>query len=1542
MAETLRELVVSLSLSSDNFNANLKSVNQRIKEAESSFKLASAGVDGFENTMKGAAAKLTTLKTKLDQQNKAVEQHEQKLKKANDALDKSRESVTKQATSLDDSKRAHTALSGEIAKAEAAFKASAKATGDNSEESIRLSLEVDKLKEKEKALATEIKDGEKKLEAATKSVQKNEDAVSRAQTGLNSAKAEVKETTSAIDKLSAGLGKAGAGLGVLAAKAIQAGESMQAAGRYLSTRVTAPLAALGAYAFKAAVDFEDAFAGVRKTVNATEEEFARLEQSIKDMSLEVPSSTTEIAGVMEAAGQLGIATENLESFSRTMIDLGNSTNIGAAEAATAIAQFSNITGMAQGDANRFGSALVDLGNKFSTNEQAIMNMSMRLAAAGAQVGLSETQILGFATALSSVGIEAEAGGTAFSKVMKKMEVAVATGKNGLEDFAKVSGMSQKEFQKAWKEDAAGAIEAFIVGLSKMDEAGISAIVTLEDMGLKEVRLSDTLLRATNATEDFARAQSVAASAWSEGTALATEAETRYNTLASQLAMLKNKVSVAAQSLGDEMVPMAKRVIEAVSGLIDRFMALSTEQKEQIVKWAAIAAAVGPALLVFGKITSGAGKTVQAILGITRAMKSLGAVNLGWIGLAVAGVAGLAVAIKALVDSAETSDKVFGRLFSNTDQDTVERVKKAMDIEIEVNVSAGNYVEKIDEAIDGVKQKLMENGGLTEKESNAIVTAIATKTGLSLLGDALGKAFPKIDVQPVLDAITEAQEAINMMVEGLGLSETAQKHIEDMIAGGSTRDEIVEALMAYGIEEGVAQSAVDSIFVEMDKISAAAAALGLSSDAQIHIQNMARAGATNNEIIAALQSYGIPKDTAKATAKTITDEMGKIDAVVEGLDLSIDAAAHIGMLISQNASTEEIAEALRSFGVEPEAAKEAAEKITDSMGEIDATVEGIGISQGALDALELAATGDRQAIVALLKLYGLEEEDIQPIIDSYDLIAESLLGGLVAALNNAYEQLTDGKSDTKAVMQGIKDQLTEAFAEIVDEIKADAEARIAALDPTLGDYAERVAEIRSTQEADIEAVTGYEKASWGIISGLANASKSEVETAWADIAALLEEAGLLVAKYEDLEALVNQAGQRSAEIVKAGAARDPETAGSALGYANESYKLDTARIKAEYDATIADLNATFDDKNTEAYTAAADAAKATYDAANAARLEAYRQELAALWAGLAESLADMEPELAAKLQEQAELFDMQDTFQRMLDGYLETGKLDASALSDKMLEAVAAAGPGNWTPEELLGMSPDIVASKMNDALTIVMRQIGDGITETDMGWLDEVMQGSIEKGIYAPFENLDMTKPTNMVKVAMGLVGESAGEGLAEGMSESTDKATDAADDMADDTIKSARGTFGTFSPSKEFAKIGGDLVDGLVVGVQRSTWRIRLAMVAMAREAIKAAKAALGIESPSKLFRDEVGKMMVRGIAVGVESETEQQQKAIANAARHMTAAARGGAISEVSRVTNDSRNQSVIINIDRMDASSKQDVEALAQRIAALQVRRQRGYGY
>lgn len=405
-------------------------------------------------------------------------------------------------------------------------------------------------------------------------------------------------------------------------------KKMEDVGKSLTKYVTTPIVGAGVLSAKSAIDFESAFAGVRKTVEATEAQFAALEEGIRGMSREIPAAATEIAGVAEAAGQLGIETDSILGFTRTMIDLGESTNLSATDAATALARLANITQMPQDQFDRLGSTIVALGNNLATTEAEIVEMGTRLAGAGKQVGMSEAQILSFAGALSSVGIEAEAGGSAFSRVMSQMQLAVETGGQALTDFASVAGMSTAEFKRAFQEDATAAIIAFITGLGSAEERGQSAIKVLEDMGITEIRLRDALLRAAGAGDLFSNSIEIGTRAWEENTALTEEAKQRYETTAAQLAILKNNVYEVAMQFGETLLPQIQSVVNWLKELTAKFQNLTPEQQETIVKLGLLAAAIGPVLLTGSKLILTGSKLITLIKDIGAALSFLAANPVG--------------------------------------------------------------------------------------------------------------------------------------------------------------------------------------------------------------------------------------------------------------------------------------------------------------------------------------------------------------------------------------------------------------------------------------------------------------------------------------------------------------------------------------------------------------------------------------------------------------------------------------------------------------------------------------------------------------------------------------------------------------------------------------------------------------------------------------------------------------------------------------------------------------------------------------------------
>lgn len=354
----------------------------------------------------------------------------------------------------------------------------------------------------------------------------------------------------------------------------------------LTSLVAGFAAATGAIAAatKESIDFESSFTGVRKTVDASEAEFAALSAQIRQMSKDIPVNVNELNKIGEAAGQLGIKKEAIADFIHTMADIGVSTNLSADRAADALARLANITQMPQDQFRNLGSTVVALGNHLAATETDIVEMGLRLAGAGHTIGLTEAQILALAGALSSVGIDAEAGGTAFSKVMVDMADAVAgstkEARQRLADMAQVMGITTDQFKKRFKEDAAGALVDFVESLGKLQKAGGDIFGTLETLGMSEIRQRDALLRAAGAGDLFRESLEIGSRAWEENNALTAEAAKRYETTESKIGIAENTIRDMAITVGgpfkDAFGELVGAMADALKGEDDQVAKLTGE------------------------------------------------------------------------------------------------------------------------------------------------------------------------------------------------------------------------------------------------------------------------------------------------------------------------------------------------------------------------------------------------------------------------------------------------------------------------------------------------------------------------------------------------------------------------------------------------------------------------------------------------------------------------------------------------------------------------------------------------------------------------------------------------------------------------------------------------------------------------------------------------------------------------------------------------------------------------------------------------------
>jgi len=579
--------------------------------------------------------------------------------------------------------------------------------------------------------------------------------------------------------------KFGRGAQEVGNKISQVGQTVSGFGSALTRGVTAPIVAGAGLVVKAAIDYESAFAGVKKTVDETATvSYKNLSDGIRQMAKELPASAVEIANVAEVAGQLGIKAEDILSFSRTMIDMGESTNLSAEEAATAIAKVANIMGLTSDDYSRFGASVVDLGNNFATTEKDIVMMANRLAAGGKLAGLTAPEILGLATAMSSVGIEAEAGGTAMTQTLTAIGNAVSlTTKDSADDLAliaKVAGTTSEEFQQAWKEKPAEALQSFIKGLNTAREKGANMDAILMKLGMTGVRQGNMLKSLALSSDKMSAAVNRSNQAWKENTALTNEANKRYETTESQLKMFRNQLTDIAIEFGGPLIKAlreglnaAKPWIENLSELAKKFSSLSTEQQQNILKWGLFAAALGPALKLLGGGISVIGGFVKAIGGLSKGIGflsgsakylanlpvglnalagSAGAAETAMAGVstgagslsgafgALANPLGLIVGSIALVtaglvylgnekDKARIKTEEFGSQLSDTARGELRSFQKTVDETVTAVANFGTHAGDV-EKVTGAFKKLYDEVAESAEKANKRMEELGAKWGLS--------------------------------------------------------------------------------------------------------------------------------------------------------------------------------------------------------------------------------------------------------------------------------------------------------------------------------------------------------------------------------------------------------------------------------------------------------------------------------------------------------------------------------------------------------------------------------------------------------------------------------------------------------------------------------------------------------------------------------------------------------------------------------------------------------------------------------------------
>ena len=491
---------------------------------------------------------------------------------------------------------------------------------------------------------------------------------------------------------------------------------------------------------KFAIDFNNNFADVRKTVDGTDAQLNKIKQDIIDMTTvdinghsAIPQTTAELTELAAAGGQLGIKTENISGFTETMAMIESATNLAGEEGAKTLARFMNVTGTAQSEIQNVGSAIVDLGNHSATTEAEIAAMAQRMGKYSKTVGISAADTLGYSAALSSLGVEAQLGGSAIGRTWLSIETVVAKGGNSLKAFAKYAGVSANEFKQKWNTDPTGAFNGLLEGLN----ASENLTLALQELGIDNTQDIQVMQALVNSVDKVKESVQRSNNAWSENTALVNEFENKAGTTASQIQVMKNNLVEAGRSLGETFLPTINNGVTDIKNFAQGIANMSDGQKQALIttgKWVIGLGAAGKAT---SGVIKGIGNTADALSKIKKAQEvggvlakfapALTAIK-GAAPYAAAGIIAVTAAVKigkAAYDSWYKSQYKWTEGLSDADnkvQYSLDKYKQIANLQRALKDARGTIgnPKASQEQIDAAKAKIEEIKALLEEEYNLTI------------------------------------------------------------------------------------------------------------------------------------------------------------------------------------------------------------------------------------------------------------------------------------------------------------------------------------------------------------------------------------------------------------------------------------------------------------------------------------------------------------------------------------------------------------------------------------------------------------------------------------------------------------------------------------------------------------------------------------------------------------------------------------------------------------------------------------------------------
>lgn len=412
--------------------------------------------------------------------------------------------------------------------------------------------------------------------------------------------------------------------------------------------VSAGLAAAGVGVVAAFASQERAFADVIRT---TTDDVSGLEDAFRSLSTEIPNSFNELAEIGTLGNQLGVSGDQLEAFTKTIAEFSTITGISAEESALAFGKLGNLLDVAPDQYDRLASSIALVGRETAATEKQIIAVAGEIAPAAAAAGFTADQVIGLSGALASLKVPPERSRSTLLQFFETLNMAVASGGDKLDNFAKVVGVTSDELSSMVRSGQGAAIlEQFLGNVSAADT--IEVTQALDALGLAGLRTNPTIRALSGNMQLVNQSLADGARGWQENTELQRQMDIIMSTLTAKWQVFLNAAMNVAATIGSAVAPAFVTLLEGITNVLIGLQEFAASDFGQ--SFFRIVGSITAGIAAYAALRGVIALTTAGLLGFATISRSLGGAGI------IAGLRGMAGAFGMITTSSTVATTAMGR------------------------------------------------------------------------------------------------------------------------------------------------------------------------------------------------------------------------------------------------------------------------------------------------------------------------------------------------------------------------------------------------------------------------------------------------------------------------------------------------------------------------------------------------------------------------------------------------------------------------------------------------------------------------------------------------------------------------------------------------------------------------------------------------------------------------------------------------------------------------------------------------------------------